>query len=119
MGTIAIRVSVAVLAAGISATVAAALPATSAAPGGGSAASPPFVRDPAPGEDAAKEFQCGTVGLSVVAKSVYDREGACETARKVAKAAMDGSAPGTSGFAGLTGAGRRADLGVPGPAGRR
>lgn len=38
----------------------------------------------------------------MVAKSVHARKGACETVRKVAKAAMDGSAPGTSGFAGLT-----------------
>ncbi|TDD18942.1 hypothetical protein [Nonomuraea diastatica] len=102
MGKIAIRASIALLAAGAFTTVAAALPPTSSVPASrpgvaSLAAYRPVSLNPASGEPVTREYQCGTVGLDVVASSSEEREYACDTAKKVAKAAMEGGAPGPAG----------------------
>ncbi|AQZ63780.1 unnamed protein product [[Actinomadura] parvosata subsp. kistnae] len=59
--------------------------------------------DPGPGEAASKTHKCGEIGLSIEARSADDKESACETAKKVAKEAIEGSAPGPArGLSGLT-----------------
>jgi hypothetical protein len=103
-----LRDSIVLLAAGAFATVAAALPPTSSTPETRPGAASPAARHSvalasAPEEPGGREYQCGTVGLAVEAKSAEDKESACDTAGKVAKAAIEGSLPGSAaGMSGLT-----------------
>ncbi|NBE93828.1 hypothetical protein FE391_07010 [Nonomuraea sp. KC401] len=107
MDRISTRASIAFMVAGALATVTVGGLASAAFASRPSATSPAAhlatALDPAPADAAIREYQCGNLGLAVVANSSEDKEAACETAMKVAKAAIEGSPPGPAGeAAGLT-----------------
>ncbi|WP_043626416.1 hypothetical protein [Nonomuraea candida] len=108
MRTIMIRLSTALLAAAALTAAGPPLPASASAAETADARLmtgrpvPAQPAEPAPGEPETREYQCGSAGLWVVAKSADDKENACERAKKVAKAAIEGSAPGPDSGSGLT-----------------